>query len=131
MGVTAKNWFAFLGAALAWSLQLIIGYAVLAHACYPRGEPLDFAAQYGARTEAAIVTVITLVIAVAALVLAWRLVTFTIGRPMGYDEAVAVSGENGVPRYLAVAGVLIGIVFTLAVVFNGLAIILEPTCRFS
>jgi hypothetical protein len=129
--VNLKNWFAFLGAALAWSLQLIIGYAVLAHACFPRGDPLDFAGQYGARAGAAIVTVITLAIAILSLALAWRLVTVTIGRRMSFAEATAVSGENGVPRYLAVAGVLVGIVFTLALVFNGLAIILEPTCRFS
>lgn len=126
-----KLWFAFLGAAAAWSLQLIIGYAMLAHACYPSGDPLDMLSAYGARIAVAIVTAVTFVIACAALASAWRLVTVTNGRRIGFGEAAMVSDDDGIPRYLATAGVLIGIVFTLLIIFNGLALILEPTCRFA
>jgi hypothetical protein len=126
-----KTWFAFLGAAVAWSVQLILGYALLSHTCYPQGEPLLSPTQGGFSVAAVIVEIVTLLVALAALGMAWRLVGLTIGRPVGFSEAAAISDDDGVPRYLAVAGVLIGIVFTLLIVFNGLALILEPTCRFS
>jgi hypothetical protein len=126
-----KTWFAFLGAAAAWSIQLILGYALLSHACYPQSEPLLSPTAGGFPIAAIVIEIVTLLIALAALLMAWRLVNTTIGRPIGFAEAAAISGENGVPRYLAVAGVLIGTVFTLLIIFNGLALILEPTCRFS
>lgn len=126
-----KLWFAFLGAAVAWSLQLIIGYALLAHACYPSAEPLNLLGAYSARIAAGIVTAVTFVISVWSLALACRLVTTTNGRRIGFAEAAAVSDADGVPRYLATAGVLIGIVFTLLIIFNALALIIEPTCRFA
>ncbi len=131
MGVTSKVWFAFFGAAAAWSVQLIVGYALLAHACYPQADPLLLPTAAGFRSAAGVVTVITLVVALAALSLAWRLVVATEGRRMNFADAAAVSDEGGIPRYLAFAGVLIGIIFTLAVVFNGIALIIEPTCRFA
>src|SRR5581483_2748271 len=92
--VDGKIWYAFLGAPLAWSLQLIIGYAMVAHACYPNMDPLNFAGAGGARITAQV-------------------------------------GGDGVARYLSIAGVLTGIVFTLLIVFNLIALIVEPTCRFA
>lgn len=116
--VDGKVWFAFLGAPLAWSLQLIIGYAILAHACYPNMEPLNFVAASGARTTAAFVIIATLVIALAALGMARQLIA-------------ATAGADTVPHYLARAGVLTGTVFSLLIAFNLLALILQPTCRFA
>ncbi len=116
--VDGKIWYAFLGAPLAWSLQLIIGYAMVAHACYPSMDPLNFAGAPGARITAEIVTVVTLVMAIAALAMARQLVTAQVG------------GES-VSRYLSMAGVLTGIVFTLLIVFNLLALVFEPICRFA
>jgi hypothetical protein len=129
--VTGKVWFAFLGAAGAWSAQLIIGYALMAHACYPGVDPLLAPTGGGFRTAATVVTLVALAVAVAALAEAWRLVAVSIGPPMGFDRATAESSDGGVPRYLAFAGVIIGIVFTLALVFSGIALIAEPTCRFA
>ena len=129
--VAPKVWFACVGAAIAWSLQLIIGYALLAHACYPGSEPLDFAAAIGARAAAATVTALTLIIALAALTTAVRLVTAWEGESIRFGKAAALADQDGVPRYLAFAGILIGIVFSLLIVFNGLALILEATCRFA
>ncbi len=131
MGVTLKVWFAFFGSAAAWSVQLLVGYALLAHTCYPQTDPLLLPTAAGFRSAAAAVTVITLIIALAALTLARQLVVATIGHRMSFAQAAAVSDENGIPRYLAFAGVLIGIVFTLLIVFNGIALMLEPTCRFA
>ncbi|HZS59276.1 MAG TPA: hypothetical protein VFA43_08410 [Gemmatimonadaceae bacterium] len=116
--VDGKIWYAFLGAPLAWSLQLIIGYAMVAHACYPNMDPLNFAGAGGARITATIVTVVTLIIAIVALGTARQLVT-------------AQVGGDGVARYLSIAGILTGIVFTLLIVFNLIALIVEPTCRFA
>ena len=116
--VDGKIWYAFLGAPVAWSLQLIIGYAMVAHACYPSMDPLNFDAAQGTRITAGIVTIVTLIMAIAALVIARQLV------------AAQVASE-GVARYLSKGGVLIGIVFSLLIVFNLLALIIEPTCRFA
>lgn len=116
--VDGKIWYAFLGAPLAWSLQLIIGYAMVAHACYPSMDPLNFLGADGARVTAGIVAIITLLMAIFALSLARRLVT-------------AQAGTDGVARYLSMAGVLTGVVFTLLIAFNLIALIVEPTCRFA
>lgn len=116
--VDSKIWYAFLGAPLAWSLQLIIGYATVAHACYPGMDPLNFSGAGGARITAVIVTIVTLIMAIAALATARRLVT-------------AQAGSENVARYLSMAGILTGVVFSLLIVFNLLALIVEPTCRFA
>jgi hypothetical protein len=128
--VDGKVWFAFLGAAAAWSVQLIVGYALVSHGCYPSSDPLMLGA-YGWRYGAGIVTLVTLFIAILSLSLAWRLVTSTPDRPVGFETGLALADAGGVVRYLSFAGVIIGIVFTAMIVFNGLAIILEPTCRFA
>lgn len=116
--VDGKIWYAFLGAPLAWSLQLIIGYAMVAHACYPGMDPLNYLGAGGARITTVIVTLVTLIMAIAALATARRLVTVQ-------------TGTESVSRYLSMAGVLTGIVFTLLIVFNLVALIVEPTCRFA
>jgi hypothetical protein len=131
MGVTSKVWFAFLGAAAAWSVQLLAGSALLAHACYPQIEPLRSPTAGGFRGAAAAITIVALLVALVALRMAWRLVVETEGRRMGFAQAAAIADDDGIPRYLAFAGVLVGIVFTLLIVFNGIALILEATCRFA
>jgi hypothetical protein len=129
--VTGKVWFAFLGAPIAWSAALLVGYALVAHGCYPSSDPLDFAGGYGWRYASGVVTGVMLIIALSALTLAWRLVTTTPDGRIGVQRAFARAEAGGVPRYLAVAGLLIGLVFTALIVFNAVALILEPTCRFA
>ena len=46
----AALWFGLFGAPVAWSLQLLASYALVAHGCYPDAEPMAMPVVPGLRT---------------------------------------------------------------------------------
>src|SRR5690242_5484512 len=65
-------WFGMLGSPVAWSLSELIGYSVVAHSCFPLGEPLTTPSLSGTWLTALIAVVVLLIIALGALWVATR-----------------------------------------------------------
>lgn len=125
----AALWFGMLGPAAAWSVQEVATYAVVAHSCYPRSEPLHSPSVGGTWVTALIVTVIAFLTALAALWVSsreWRRRRDDHG---GWREALRESrGSSG--RYLAFWGITQSVIFAALILFNGIALFVVPTCSY-
>jgi hypothetical protein len=122
-------WFGLFGAAAAWNIQLIVNYAVAAHACYPRYVPLPIPA-YGETAFSVpliVVSIAALVIGVAGLFCAiagWRTTSAETG---GGSHWLLDTGE-GRTRFMAAAGIMTSSVFLLAILFHCAAVLLLRHC---
>ncbi|MBX6363276.1 MAG: hypothetical protein IRZ00_05350 [Gemmatimonadetes bacterium] len=131
-GGSAALWFGLLGAAAAWSVQEIVAYAIVAHSCYPRMQPLAVPSLVGTWGLALAVTLAALLVALASLGTALRL--WRAARPLphaaGNDWSAETEepDEGGAGRYLAFSGVLLGAIFTALIAYNAIAIVLVPVC---
>jgi hypothetical protein len=123
-------WFGFLGAPLAWSVQELASYAMMAHVCKPRGEALIPAEGAVVRGIALAVTAACLIIALFALRHAARDVGQTTPEwRSSWEEAALVSDRTDAWRYLSFSGIIMGAIFACLIVYNLLALLLEPACR--
>lgn len=118
---------ALLGAPVAWTLHLFVGYTLVAFGC----------ATAWSGTDAAIVvlTVACATAAVAAGLLGLRLWRQAQAHRLSDEEPGddepwdARLGERGArTNFLAIAGVMLAIVFTYAIVIEGLPPLFAPTC---
>ena len=114
--------FAIFGAPLAWSLQLVFGYALSAHACFPTDVPLVSPVWRRLWWVLLGIDLAAISIAGAALLTAlgcraaWRGV-----EPQNVGEA-----RN---RFIAHWAVLTSALFSIAVVFTIVMLFIEPVCN--
>jgi hypothetical protein len=102
-------WYGFLGAALAWSLQLVIGYGIEESAC----------AQGGSDTEPWIVLVTLALGAVAA---------GSLGAAFLSLRGARNRDARGVARFLAAAGLFAGIFFLVLIALGALQLVALDSC---
>jgi hypothetical protein len=127
-GVTlAALWFGLFGAPAAWSLQLLVSYALVAHGCYPRSVPLTAPLVGGVRTIALVASLAALAVGLAAGATAWRSWRASCHEHRGDHSALLEIGE-GRTRFMALAGMLVAAVFLLAIVMNAVPLFLVPAC---
>jgi hypothetical protein len=120
-------WYGIFGAPFCWSAQLIVTYALAAHACFPQRQPLIRASSSAAWIAACAVIVVALIGAVAALVISlanWRA---TQTEKSGEDAALLEAGE-GRTRFMAYSGILLSALFIGGVILSGLALLLVRVC---
>jgi hypothetical protein len=120
-------WFGFLGAPLAWSIQELVSYILMAHGCYPNVDPSFGANPPAAWMATTIVSILMLLMAVAALGVSIREVSRLISRS-SYGEASAAAHRESAAPYLAFSGFLFGAIFTALIVYNGIALLGEHAC---
>ena len=123
----ATLWFGFLGAPAAWSIQELVSYILMAHACYPSVDP-----NFGANPAAAwiatmVVSIVLLLMALAALGVSVREVSRLVTRS-NYGEASAETHRGSAAPYLAFSGLLFGSLFTALIIYNGIALLAEHAC---
>lgn len=124
-----RLWFGLFGAPAVWALQLIADYALVSHFCYPSDTPLADPTWGGTRTVTVVVSVLTLLGAVAALwtaIASWR--QLREGREREHHQLLEV-GE-GRARFMAFAGILLSSVFIFGILMNGLPVITMPLCTY-
>ena len=120
-------WFALFGAPAAWSVQLLVSYALSSHSCFPRRVPLTAPTLEALPAWELGVAVAALVVALAAggvAIHAWRA---TRAEGEGSEHRLLETGE-GRTRFMAFAGVLVSGLFALGVVLNLITPILLPAC---
>lgn len=112
-----RVWFALLGAPLAWTLQLLINVSLGGYACYPHDVPLASPLWGNLVGIGLWVEVIALLICVAAAIVSylnWRRTK----REKSGDTHDLLGGGDGRSRFLAMAGMLVSVLFLIATAFS-------------
>jgi hypothetical protein len=123
----AVLWFGLFGAPVAWSLQLLASYALVAHGCYPDAEPITMPVVPGLRTLVLGTGAAALAVALLAGGVAWRSWRATQHEHQGEHEALLEVGAGRV-RFMALAGILLSAVFVLGIVMNTVPLLLLRPC---
>lgn len=122
-------WFGIFGAPAAWAVELITGYSLIAHYCYPRDVPLN-TSPYGAlRVTGMIVCIVLVLVGIAALVTAvrsWRETRH--GHDAEHHELLEV-GEGRV-RFMAFGGILLSTMFLFALIMSALPVFTNSLCMY-
>jgi hypothetical protein len=125
--VPGALWFGLFGAPVAWSLQLLSSYALVAHGCYPAAVPRAMPIVAGLRTVVLGGGGVALLIALVAGGIAWRSWGAMRGEPHGANEGMLKTGEDRT-RFMALAGILLSAVFLLGIVMNAIPVVLLRPC---
>jgi len=121
-------WFGLFGAPFFWSVQLIVTYALTAHTCYPRHAPLLTFTSPAVRAAVCAVIVAALGGCAAATVVSIRNCRAAGTGRRGSDANRDAGARQGRTRFMAYSGVLLGALFTGAVVLSGAAVLLLRMC---
>lgn len=119
-----------LGAApAAWSLQVILDYALASHACFPSAVPRLGGLQGwdGIWWVLLAINIVAILIAAAAALVSYRSLRATRGERPGGGSGLMEAGE-GRSRFLAVWGMLTSLGFMLTIAFDTIAILGVPLC---
>lgn len=119
--------FALLGAPVAWSLQLLVNYALASHACYPHETPLATPLWTSLWPILLSVSVLAIAIGTVTAVIAWRNWQKVQHEHIGEEHHLLEVGE-GRTRFLAMCGLLTSGMFLLALVFTTINLWLVPLC---
>ncbi len=122
-------WFGLFGAPLLWSVQELVGYATTAHRCYPASVPLSGTSPGGAWVLALAVTILALLVSLAAggtALHAWRRSAHE--RAAGDEEASLLEVGEGRTRFMAFGGLLLSGLFLIAVIFSGIGLLFVSRC---
>lgn len=120
-------WFGLFGAPLAWSLQLMVAYALAAHSCFPARAPLSRPTLGALDGIELALGAAALAVAAAAGVTALRSWRATRGE-LGHETGAMLEVGEGRTHFMAFAGVMTSALFLLAVLLNGASVLLLPAC---
>jgi hypothetical protein len=130
-------WFGFLGAPLGWTLQSLANTAIASHGCYPSLYPLNAPATGGMRGILFAISVVAIVLGVAALAMSfssWRRTNDEHQEKSGegarsHNRSIAAleTGE-GRTRFMALSGVLTSIVFLIVIIAHTAAVFVMTPC---
>ncbi len=119
--------FGLLGAAAAWVLQTEIGETLAAQACFPHRTPLAAPQWSWLMPVLNVISVVALLVGVACAWIAWR--SWRMSRDARPDPAAAISDTvPGRTRFLAMAGLILSLLFVVGLVATGLAVVLVSPC---
>jgi uncharacterized membrane protein len=111
-------WFGLFGAPAAWSIQELVGYGVVAHACYPFEQPLLSVAMPSLVILDLLVSLLMLLLGALAGLTAYRSWTRT--------------GEhsNGESRthFMALSGIILSVLFLFSILMNTILLFIQPAC---
>ena len=120
-------WFGLFGAAAAWSVQELVSFAVVSHACYPDWQPRAAPVLPGAWTIALAVSVLMLLLGLVGATSAW------FGwRRSAPDEADSIHrqlevGERRV-HFMATSGLIVSGLILFTIVLNLIGLFILPPC---
>lgn len=124
----AALWFGLFGAPLVWSLQLLVNYALVAHACYPRSEPRATPVFGGLWTFTLVASLVALAVALGAGGTAWRSWRISRHEHRG-DAGESLEVGEGRTRFMALAGMLMSGIFLLGIVMAAIPLFLVTPCE--
>ncbi len=114
----------------AWSAQLIVSYGISSHACFPHRSPWLITPPPGWASEPAWLTAMNLVclaIALGGAAVSWRHWRSVRGEKPGDAQSLLAIGE-GRTRFITLCGILAGLGFSIAILFDTLEPYLIASC---
>ena len=126
----APLWFGLLGGPVAWTLQLLIDYPLVAHYCFPDAAKRVVPTIDSLHLLVSIVSLLALGVAIAALVTAnrsWR----ESGGAFGSERSELTEGAPppGRVRFMSLAGILASGLTIVGIVIHGGFVLLLAPCR--
>ena len=122
-------WFGIFGAPLAWALQLIAGYSLVAHNCFPKDVPLNAPAFGPARMTAVIVTAALVLVALGALAAAihsWR----EMRHHHDAERGGVLEVTAGRARFMAFGGILLSGIFLFGLLMSAVPLLTSSLCMY-
>ncbi len=120
-------WFGLFGAPAAWTVMFMVSYAMSAHSCYPHDTPLSTPTFGGLRGLIGAVTMGAIIVAAAAGAVAlasWR----ATNNDLGVEGAR--TRHEARARWMALAGILVSILFLFLIALSGVPVLLVPPCSY-
>jgi hypothetical protein len=120
-------WFGLFGAAVAWSVQELVSFAVVSHSCYPDWRPRAAPTVAGTWTISLIVGLLMVGLGVGAGLRAWR--SWRQTREAGGDrihQQLDV-GERRV-HFMATSGLVVSGLVLFAILLNLIVVFMAPIC---
>jgi hypothetical protein len=114
-------------APVAWVTQLIVGYGVASHACFPGDMPRASPLFLATGTIVTAFNLAAIIISIAGVVLSFRSWRATREEHAGRSHRLLDVGE-GRTRFLAICGMLTSMGFLVATIFASIAILAVPLC---
>lgn len=114
-------------APLAWALQVLIGYALAAHACYPSDTALSAPLWPHLREIVGGVSVLLWLLLAAGVSIAWTNWQATRGHAaIGANDSVPTGHARA--RFMALCGLLVSALFAVVQLFTSVGILWIPAC---
>lgn len=117
--------FGLMGAAAAWVLQTDIGETLAAQACFPHRSALAAPRWSWLMPALDVISVVALLIGVAGVWVAWQGWRSAARRDPASPASDAAVGRT---RFLALAGLILSLLFVVGLIATGLAVLLVAPC---
>jgi hypothetical protein len=114
-------------APFAWALQMLIGYAVAAHACYPTDAALATPLWANLRTIVGTLSVLLWILLGIGCAIAWSNWKAT-QRQSNVPAGRIVQKGTGRPRFMALCGAIVSGLFAIVLLFTSMGIFWVPSC---
>jgi hypothetical protein len=124
----AALFFGLAAAPAAWNAQLLISFALSAHACYPRDVPLTLPVWSGLWGLLIAIDIAGILLAIAGGLVSVRCWRLTFDEAPGSVHHLLDVGQ-GRTRFLAMCGILASVLFALGLLFATAADFVVPLCR--
>lgn len=123
-------WFGLLGGPVAWTLQLLVDYPLVAHYCFPDAAKRTMPTIDSLHLLVIIVSAVALAVGIAALLTAirsWRVS----GGEFGSARVTLVEAAPppGRVRFMALGGILASSLTIIGIALHGGFILTLATCR--
>lgn len=121
--------FAFAGGPAAWSFQFIVNYAFASWTCFPRVAPRfsvvpGWGGIWGGLLACNLLAMTVAIVAAGGGLRVWLA---TRGEGGGLSGEVLATGE-GRSRFLGVVGIMTGLLFLVAIIFDVIGLAMVPQC---
>jgi hypothetical protein len=122
-----RLWFGLFGAPVAWSVQTLVSYSLASYACYPTLAPRSVPLYGGLWWMLLVVGLATVAVEIVAISVAANSWRRTRGETGGGGHRALETGE-GRTRFMAIAGIMLGVVILLVSLVHVANLFLVPPC---
>lgn len=121
--------FGLVGGPAAWITQLVVSYGLASYSCYPRQHPLVRvpAGWHGIWYGLLALNVLAILVIISATAVSWQHWRVTRQEHSGPAQHALEAGE-GRTRFLALVGIMTGLGFIVAALFDTVVLLAVPQC---
>jgi hypothetical protein len=117
------------GAPLAWSIQIVVGYAIAAYACYPQRMSLAAPIVADLKGQLAMLSLAAILLAAICTLVGYRSWRASRDEQGGNHHALLEHGE-GRTRFMAMCGLVTSAGFLVVLIFTSVVLVFVQPCGF-